>query len=87
MYLRIVQLIKFVLDGSAVTNRVWTDCYAQLIGTVLSIWDDRALEEREKRVSQGYGPQKDVPPTFINLTDATMRMVNPPSFRSLINTY
>ena len=40
-----------------------------------AIWDDRALEESEARAQQGYPLEKEVPPSFINLTDATMRMV------------
>ena len=52
------------------------DCYAQLIGSVLSIWDAKALEEEEERTRRGLAPEKEVAPTFINLQDATMKMVN-----------
>ncbi|KAK6359976.1 hypothetical protein TWF696_001097 [Orbilia brochopaga] len=64
-------------DGSAVTNREWTDCYAQLIGTVLTIWDDRAMQEEEERVRRGFPSEAGaVKPTFLNLTDASMKMID-----------
>ncbi|KAF3902218.1 hypothetical protein ABW21_db0209163 [Orbilia brochopaga] len=64
-------------DGSAVNNREWTDCYAQLIGTVLTIWDDRAMQEEEERVRRGFPSEAGaVKPTFLNLTDASMKMID-----------
>lgn len=41
----------------------WTECYVQLRGTVLSMWDARALDEA---ATSG----REVPPTFVNVTDA-----------------
>lgn len=41
----------------------WTDVWAQLGGTTLSIWDMKAVEEASKE-------GKEVPPTYVNTTDA-----------------
>lgn len=43
------------------------ECYAQLVGTVLSLWDAAQLDVA--------GPDSDVLPTFINLADASIKMV------------
>jgi len=45
----------------------WRDVWAQLGGTTLSVWDMKAIEEASK---QG----KQVPPTYINITDAVSEM-------------
>ena len=42
---------------------LWTECFVQLNGTVLSIWD---ASELERGLSEG----RQVPPRFINITDA-----------------
>lgn len=44
------------------------ECYAQLIGTVLSLWNAAALD--------AAGEGEEVPPTFINLSDASIKMVS-----------
>lgn len=44
----------------------WRDVWAQLGGTTLSVWDMKAIEEASK---QG----KQVPPAYINVTDAVSR--------------
>jgi CCR4-NOT transcriptional complex subunit CAF120 len=41
----------------------WTDVWAQLGGTTLSIWDMKMVQEASQ---QG----KEVPPTYVNMTDA-----------------
>lgn len=41
----------------------WTEVWAQLGGTILSIWDMKEVQEASR---QG----KEVPPTYINITDA-----------------
>jgi CCR4-NOT transcriptional complex subunit CAF120 len=41
----------------------WVDVWAQLGGTTLSVWDMRAIEEASR---QG----REVPPTYVNVTDA-----------------
>ncbi|KAI9931617.1 hypothetical protein MW887_010194 [Aspergillus wentii] len=53
--------------GRPCTDRQWVECYAQLVGTVLSLWDANALD--------AAGGDADVPPTFINLADASIRMI------------
>lgn len=50
-------------------DRTWTECFAQLVGTVLSLWDAAALD--------AAGQDGEVPPTFINLADASIKMVRP----------
>jgi hypothetical protein len=61
------------LDSSGKPNadRNWTECFAQLVGTVLSLWDAAALD--------AAGHDGEVPPTFINLADASIKMVSPAS--------
>lgn len=46
---------------------MWNECFAQLVGTVLSLWDAAALDEA--------GEDGEVVPTFINLSDASIKMV------------
>jgi CCR4-NOT transcriptional complex subunit CAF120 len=46
----------------------WTDVWAQLGGTTLSIWDMKLTEEASR---QG----KEVPPSYINITDAVRNTV------------
>ena len=50
-------------------DRNWTECFAQLVGTVLSLWDAAALD--------AAGQDGEVAPTFINLADASIKMVRP----------
>ncbi|PGH18629.1 hypothetical protein AJ79_00408 [Helicocarpus griseus UAMH5409] len=54
-------------SGRSFQDRQWVDCFAQLIGTVLTIWDSAALD--------AAGPEGDVAPTFINLADASIKMI------------
>ncbi|OAX77115.1 hypothetical protein ACJ72_08590 [Emergomyces africanus] len=63
------------INGRSFQDRQWVDCFAQLIGTVLSLWDSAALD--------AAGPDEDVAPTFINLADASIKMVYRPFFLSL----
>jgi CCR4-NOT transcriptional complex subunit CAF120 len=53
-------------DGRASGDRQWVECYAQLVGTVLSLWDSAALDA---------AGGEEVPATFINLADASLKMV------------
>lgn len=55
-------------DGRANVDRTWTECFAQLVGTVLSLWDAAELD--------AAGQDGEVLPKFINLTDASIKMVN-----------
>ena len=51
-------------DGSRpVKDEGWTDVWAQLGGTTLSIWDMKAIADASKE-------GKEVPPTYINVQDA-----------------
>ena len=51
-------------------DRSWTECFAQLVGTVLSLWDAAALDSA--------GQDGEVSATFMNLSDATIKMVGQP---------
>ncbi|KAJ6101940.1 hypothetical protein N7486_004367 [Penicillium sp. IBT 16267x] len=53
-------------QGRPCLDRQWIECYAQLVGTVLSLWDATALD--------GAGGQE-VPATFINIADASIKMI------------
>lgn len=57
-----------VADGRPNPDRTWTECFAQLVGTVLSLWDAAELD--------AAGEDGEVLPKFINLTDASIKMVN-----------
>lgn len=54
--------------GRPSVDRAWNECFAQLVGTVLSLWDAAALD--------AAGEDGEVVPTFINLSDASVKMVN-----------
>jgi len=54
-------------DGRANADRSWSECFAQLVGTVLSLWDAAALD--------AAGQDGEVAPSFINLADASIKMV------------
>ncbi|GJC99634.1 PH domain-containing protein [Colletotrichum higginsianum] len=49
------------------THRTWTECFAQLVGTVLSLWDAAELD--------AAGEDGEILPKFINLTDASIKMI------------
>ena len=56
------------IDGKPGADRSWKECFAQLRGTVLSLWDAAEIN--------AAAPQnEDIVPTFINLTDASIKMV------------
>lgn len=55
------------VDGRPNPDRTWTECFAQLVGTVLSLWDAAELD--------AAGEEGEVLPKFINLTDASIKMV------------
>ncbi|KAK2765347.1 hypothetical protein FQN54_008193 [Arachnomyces sp. PD_36] len=54
-------------QGRPFADRQWAECFAQLIGTVLSLWDAAALD--------AAGQDGEVAPTFINLADASIQMI------------
>lgn len=53
--------------GRPNADRSWTECFAQLVGTVLSLWDAAALD--------AAGQDGEVAPSFINLADASIKMI------------
>ncbi|PQE27114.1 PH domain-containing protein [Rutstroemia sp. NJR-2017a WRK4] len=55
------------IHGRANADRTWTECFAQLVGTVLSLWDAAELD--------AAGQDGEVLPKFINLTDASIKMI------------
>lgn len=57
-----------VSDGRPNADRTWTECFAQLVGTVLSLWDAAELD--------AAGSDGEVLPKFINLTDCSIKMVS-----------
>jgi len=60
----LVRRIERQADGSRpAKDEGWTDVWGQLSGTTLSVWDMKQVEEASK---QG----KEVPPTYVNITDA-----------------
>ncbi|OBT45953.1 hypothetical protein VE00_04267 [Pseudogymnoascus sp. WSF 3629] len=54
-------------QGKPNLDRTWTECFAQLVGTVLSLWDAVELD--------AAGSEGEVLPKFINLTDASIKMI------------
>jgi CCR4-NOT transcriptional complex subunit CAF120 len=54
-------------QGKPNADRTWTECFAQLVGTVLSLWDATELD--------AAGEDGEVLPKFLNLTDASIKMV------------
>ncbi|KAK0672867.1 hypothetical protein QBC41DRAFT_7250 [Cercophora samala] len=56
------------IKGKPNPDRTWTECFAQLVGTVLSLWDAAELD--------AAGDDGEVLPKFINLTDASIKMVS-----------
>ena len=58
--------------GRPAPDRIWQECFAQLAGTILSLWDASELDKANPDLQTGAA---DVVPTFINLTDASIHMV------------
>ncbi|OTB15887.1 hypothetical protein K445DRAFT_300674 [Daldinia sp. EC12] len=54
-------------QGNPNPDRSWTECFAQLVGTVLSLWDAAELD--------AAGEDGEVLPKFLNLTDASIKMI------------
>ena len=60
----LIRRVERLPDGhNPIKDEGWRDVWAQLGGTTLSIWDMKEIDEASK---QG----KEVPPTYINVTDA-----------------
>ncbi|OTA08456.1 hypothetical protein A9Z42_0001610 [Trichoderma parareesei] len=54
-------------QGKPNPDRTWAECFAQLVGTVLSLWDAAELD--------AAGEDGEVLPKFINLTDASIKVI------------
>lgn len=54
-------------QGRPHADRSWAECFAQLVGTILSLWDAAALD--------AAGHDGEVAPKFINLADASIKMI------------
>lgn len=65
--------------GRPSIDRVWNEVFSQLVGTVLSLWDASALD--------AAGEDGEVVPTFINLSDASLRMVGRPDIFQEVAAY
>jgi CCR4-NOT transcriptional complex subunit CAF120 len=60
----LIRRVERLPDGHhPIKDEGWQDVWAQLGGTTLCIWDRKEIDEASK---QG----KEVPPTYINVTDA-----------------
>ncbi len=62
-----LEILVTIIDGRPHADRSWTESFAQLVGTILSLWDASALD--------AAGQDGEVAPTFINLADASIKMV------------
>ena len=60
-------LIIRITGGRPSPDRMWTESFAQLVGNVISLWDASQLD--------AVGDDSEVPPTFINISDASIKMV------------
>ncbi|KAI0001474.1 hypothetical protein BJV74DRAFT_818881 [Russula compacta] len=70
----LVRRVERLPDGhQPIKDEGWRDVWAQLGGTTLSIWDMKEIEEASK---QG----KEVPPTYINVTDAFVQVLGAVTF-------
>ena len=63
-----MKLMLSNVDGKPHADRQWQECFAQLVGTVLSLWDAAALD--------AVGDDGDVIPTYLNLADSSIKMVS-----------
>ena len=52
--------------GKPCADRRWKEYFAQLVGTILSLWDAAALDASTQ--------EGEIVPTFINLTDASIKV-------------
>ncbi|KAJ4287273.1 hypothetical protein N0V90_012671 [Kalmusia sp. IMI 367209] len=58
--------------GRPAQDRIWQECFAQLAGTILSLWDASELDSVNPELPAS---EAEVVPTFINLTDAAIHMM------------
>jgi hypothetical protein len=60
----LIRRVERLPDGHhPIKDEGWRDVWAQLGGTTLSIWDMKEIDEASKQGNE-------VPPTYINVTDA-----------------
>ncbi|EPQ52802.1 hypothetical protein GLOTRDRAFT_140423 [Gloeophyllum trabeum ATCC 11539] len=66
---KLIRRIERQPDGQRPTkDEGWTEVWAQLSGTILSVWDMKEVEEAGR---QG----REVPPSYINVTDAFVQVL------------
>jgi CCR4-NOT transcriptional complex subunit CAF120 len=63
----VLLILQTNIEGKPNPDRTWAECFAQLVGTVLSLWDAAELD--------AAGEDGEVLPKFINLTDASIKVV------------
>ncbi|KAF8501683.1 hypothetical protein F5888DRAFT_1608933 [Russula emetica] len=65
----LIRRVERLPDGHhPIKDEGWRDVWAQLGGTTLSIWDMKEIDEASKE-------GKEVPPTYINVTDAFVQVL------------
>jgi hypothetical protein len=62
---------RFGVDGKPCPDQEWYEFFAQLNGTILSLWDAEAVDQAAYMGGQSVMPQ------FLNITDAVITSVNP----------
>ena len=67
----ILSTLTDVVDGKPAPDQEWYEFFAQLNGTILSLWDAEAVDEAAYQGGQSVMPQ------FINITDAIITASNP----------
>ena len=70
-FLRFLRKLTFVIDGKPCPDQEWYEFFAQLNGTILSLWDAEAVDQA------AYVGGQTVLPQFINVTDAAVTAVSP----------
>lgn len=74
----LIRRVERQADGNRPANDAgWRDVWGQLGGTTLSVWDMKEIEEASKRGAE-------VPPTYVNITDAVRILLRWPHIRSML---
>lgn len=62
---------RFGVDGKPCPDQEWYEFFAQLNGTILSLWDAEAVDQAANQGGQSVMPQ------FLSISDAVITSVNP----------